>query len=545
MDVRKYLPEALRGVPTPYLVGGVVVTAVVVIFGIRHFTSGMSAQSDQASQTDHVQLATVADLSSQAGPLSVVGTVTSESQATILAQTAGEVVSLPRSIGDRVSAGSIIGSFENSSQRAAVMQAEGAYEAAQAALAKAQGTTATNSGISSQSAATAAINAQSGLSTALKGAYASLDDAIHTKADALFNNPRGTSPKLISFTIPDSQLVVTVQNERATLESVLASAQSAANGDASDTTAATALSGAHSIVSFLDDVITAVNQAVPNQSISAAMIAADQASLAAARAEVVGALSTITSAKSAYDAALAGAQSASNSATGGTESDIAAAQAALKSAQGTLAAAQAALEKTIIRSPISGTIVSLPITRGDYVPAFSQVAIVSNPGALYLDAQVTSDDAKSLAVGNPATIDGSVGGRITFIAPALDPSTGKIEVKVGVVGDNGSLVDGEVVPLSLGRTTTNTTKNASAAITIPIIAVKIAPTGPEVFSVSASSTLEAHPITLGSILGDRVVVTSGLVGDMQLVTDARGLSVGETVVVDTSEAIPATSDVAH
>ena len=97
-------------------------------------------------------------------------------------------------------------------------------------------------------------------------------------------------------------------------------------------------------------------------------------------------------------------------------------------------AAEANLEKTIIRSPISGTIVSLPITQGGFVSSFAQVAQVSNPGALEIDAYVTADDAKTIAVGGKAVISGTVQGVIVSIAPAIDPTTGKILVKVGIVG---------------------------------------------------------------------------------------------------------------
>lgn len=531
MRIHSYRPSFLRGVPAWVFL---VAVTVVAILGVRLALSRPVGSQAQDAQVPHVQVASVSDLSAQAGPLSVVGTVTSASQAKILAQTSGEIVTLSRSIGDYVSAGAVIGSFENSSQRAMVMQAEGAYEAAQAVLSKARGATASNSDITSAQAATAADNASVALSAALKSAYASLDDAVHTKADALFTNPRGSSPTLISFTIPDSQIIIDIQNQRLKLDPILGDANAAAGASASDASAATVLAVAKTVSVFLDTLITGLNQAVPNNYVSASAIAADQASLAAARTEVVAAIASLTSAKGVYDSALSTAQTSSNSATSGTENDIAAAQASVKSAQGALASAQSNFEKTIIRSPIAGTIVSLPIKRGDYVSAFSPVAIVSNPGALYVHAQITSDDAKTLSVGNVATVDGSVRGTISFVAPALDPATGKIEVKVAILGSRGLLTDGSVVSLLLGRNKTTSATAAGSVLTIPIVALKITPAGPTVFSVTASSTLTAHSVVLGSILGDRVVIVSGLMPTVSIVTDARGLSEGERVVLDAS-----------
>lgn len=535
MDYRRYFPASIRRLPWWQHAAGAVVIVFVVVLGVRHMLTSASETADTAqSGIAHVQVATIGDLASQAGPLSVVGSVKSKAQATILAQTSGEITSLSVSIGDRVGAGQVLGQFENASQRAAVTQAQGAYDAAAASLAKLKGTTAVNTGVSSAQAATAAQNAASSLAIALRSTYAALDDAVHTKADTLISNPNSSTPKLLNFTIPDTQLVANIESRRLALNAAFQSAQAAS--DISSTTdveqrAVTMFTAAKQAGLYLEDLITALNQAVPNNYFSASTIAANQATLAAARTELVTAVGALTSARSAYDAALSGAQTASNSASG-TADDIAAAEAALTSAQGTLDAARAALSKTVIRSPISGTIVSLPVTRGDFVSNFAQIAEVSNPGALYVEVQVTADDARTIAAGNAAVIEGSVSGVITSVAPAIDPSTGKILVKVGIVGSQASLTDGEAVTVSLGR---NKTVSAKAAQTsaIPIVAIKVTPAGPVVFTVSASSTLQANAVTLGTILGDKVVV-SGVSADTEIITDARGHSAGETVVVATS-----------
>ena len=47
-----------------------------------------------------------------------------------------------------------------------------------------------------------------------------------------------------------------------------------------------------------------------------------------------------------------------------------------------------------------------------------------------------------------------------------------------------------------------------------------------------ANKLVAKPVALGSILGDRIVVLSGVIPDMQIVVDARGLADGDTVIVN-------------
>lgn len=535
---REYLPARVRHLPAWQHALGAAVVLLALLFGARYFFAG-PALPEAGETLPYVRTARIDALASQGKPLTVVGSVKSKSEATILAQTAGEIVSLTRSIGDRVSAGQVIGQFENAAQRAAVTQAQGAYDAARASLGKVTGTLATNTGIASNQASTAATNAGTSLATSLKSAAASLEDAVRVKADVLFANPTSPMPRLSSYTIPDSQLVIDLETQRASLGTTLDAARLAAESgslDDIDARAGRVLAEARTVQAFLDDAISAMNQAVPNTYFSATTIATNQSSLTGARSAVLAAISSVTAARSAYDAARSGAQTASNAATTGTESDIAAAQASVKTAQGALDAARANLDKTYIRSPISGTIVSLPITRGDFVPAFSQVAVVSNPGALYVEAQVTPEDARTIAVGGSATIAGSVPGTITFVAPALDPLTGKIQVKVGILGDQSSLTDGEATSVALGRIASASTGKKSAAVktlSIPIAAVKITPAGPVVFTVSASSTLVATPVALGAIVGERVVV-SGIPAELEIVTDARGFADGERVVVASS-----------
>lgn len=525
----------IRKQPWYYSWGGAALILIVLLVGGRALLRSETAVS-APDLTTHVKIASVASLTSQStGPLPVTGVVTSLNHASILAQSSGEVVSLSRKIGDYVSAGTVIGSLENSSQRAAVLQAQGAYDAAQAAFTNTSGTGAANSDISAAQAGQALINAQTTVNTSLQSLYAALDDAVHTKADPLFSQPR-INP-VLQLTVNDNQLVITLQNERQQLDfainevNALARKTTRAN---TGTDIAKATANAQLVVAFLNNLVEALNKSLPNQTIDTADISAYQTSISTARTSVSAAISALATAKSAYDSAVAASASASNTAQGGTQSSISIAQANVEQAQGALAAARASLEKTIIRSPISGTIVSLPISRGDYVSNSQRVAEISNPSALEVEVYVTPEDSKSLAVGGVAMIAGSVQGTIVSIAPALDPTTGKILVKVGITGDQSSLTDGETVTVSLARATAAQTKkvNVASAIMIPIVAAKITPDGPVVFTLTASSTLTQIPITLGTILGDKVVVLSGLTPETVIVEDVRGLSNGQQVIVD-------------
>lgn len=489
----------VKSLPKKYSIGSALGFVFLAFVGWHFLSQAVIPPTDTATTTQ-VSIASVGSLSGAAGPLPVTGKVASLSQATVLAQTSGEVVVLNRALGDYVQAGAVIASFENSSQRASVLQAQGALDAAAAALARSTGSTADNSQTTSL--------------VSLQSAYAALDDAVHVRADQLFTNAKTSSAELV-IVVPNSALVATIRNERIALEETLAAARTlSSETSATDVTGNSVAMLAHVQETrlFLDNLIQAVNEATQSQNGLATTLAGYQASLAIARSEVLSAQSSIMGAK-----------------TGNDSNDLAGVRAAVKQAQGALAGAQSLLEKTVVRSPIAGTIVSLPVTQGSYVPAFTTMAIVSNPGALYVDTHVTPDDAKTLVTGDSALIDGSIQGVITFIAPAIDPLTGKIEVKIGIRGDYRSLTDGSIVNVALHRT--SAPLKPSTEVTIPIVAVKMTPNGPVVFSVDATSALLAHTITLGSILGDRIMIKNGLTIDNVIVTDARGLSEGQVVTV--------------
>jgi multidrug efflux pump subunit AcrA (membrane-fusion protein) len=458
---RMNLVSSIRTMRPLYKWGALAVVVIVALLGWHYSTRPVATENATLQEMAHVHIASVASLSSPSGPLPVTGKVTSRSQAIVLAQSSGQIVSLRRTIGDRVQAGAVIAEMEHSSQSAAVIQAQGAYDAAQAALTKASGATVQNSALTSSQAAQSAQNSLGSVSVALEGMYAALDDAVHAKADTLFSNPRSPSP-IFTPTTPDSQLVINIQSERSSLEALLGGAKTLLNNvsaGSADATIDSMVAKARVVNSFLGDVIKASNSAVTNENVSATTLATFQTTVAAARTEVVSAIGSLTSAKAAFDGAQTSSQTAANSASSATGSDIDAAKANLKQAQGALDAARANLEKTIIRSPISGTIVSLPIHQGDFVSAFSQAAQLSNPQALEVDTFVTSDDARTLAVGSTALIDGSTKGVITFIAPAIDPTTNKIEVKIGITTNQDALSDGDTETVSLNRVTSAAKKN--------------------------------------------------------------------------------------
>ena len=226
-------------------------------------------------------------------------------------------------------------------------------------------------------------------------------------------------------------------------------------------------------------------------------------------------------------------------------------------------AAQAAYEKTVIRAPIAGTINYLSIHVGDYVSLNQHVATVAHDNALQVVMYLSQDDRNRLTVGdtlniiaedasgNPTTYQGVV----TTIAPALDPTTQEIEVDVAV-NQGSTLVDGQSVQVELptptpssidatataASTNSQTVASTTADIEVPITAVKLLPNERDVFTVDSTGHLVAHPVTIGNVIGNDIQILTPLDPTLEIVTDARGLSAGDAVMVASTTADANTSD---
>jgi RND family efflux transporter MFP subunit len=481
---------------------------VLIIGGwtLVHFLTPAPADVSLNS-TRTVSLKSVAELASDSAPLEVAGTVSATSQAQIRAEVGGQITAVNYTLGDHVAAGAVIASVENASQRAAVAQAQGAVDAASAGASVSQ---------------TSLASAKSGAVTALLSAYGVTDKTIHTDIDPMFSNPGGATPQF-NVQSSDSQSKVNAENERVSVSAIVTreQTQSANVSASSDLTGElqTTQKELRQVRDFLDTVIKTLNSGIPTNNVSASTIAGYLATANAARSAVVGALSSLSSAQAGIETASKGADTQSGSSA-----------AALTQAQAGLAAARAALEKTIIRAPISGTINSLSLKVGDYLSAGAVAAVVANNGALEVTAYVTDSDSHEIAAGSSATIttdEGTVTGIVTRVAPAIDPATKKVEVRIGITDGAENLVNGQSVTVSIARARKAAT--APQTITLPLSALKVGADAISVFTVDENKKLVAHTVSLGQLLGDRVVIESGVTPDMQLVTDARGLQPGETV----------------
>lgn len=505
---------------------------LIILVGILFFLFSLffnkkKVVEEKVEGVRKVEVVSVSKLRDNEKDFPLTGNVTSRSEATIRSESGGRLTQVYKKLGDYVAAGSIIAQFENSAERASLLQAEGSYEQAKAA----SGIVSLNNkqaGYSLGDAKTQALNT-------ITSTYNQMDDAVRGKTDGAYSSPKLSTIKFLP-SVPDSILISSLEAKRKNLETLLTNReeQNKTLTSASDLISeiATIEKETLSIKAYLDDLFTAYTKAIPDSYTNQTSIDGGKANTQAARQSISSVLSSLSGAR----ASLTSSQTA-NQVAGGQNSEIsgsrATADAQVKQALGSYNAALSRLEKTVIRSPIPGTLNSLSITTGDYVGAFTQVAVVSNNGALEILSSITEDDTKRVVVGSQVLIENTIKGIVTRVAQAIDPTTKKIEVRIAIIDNTISLVNGQAVRISIiapKKTTTTTVR--SGPIVIPLSALKLTPRGANVFRVSASSTLIAIPVKEGAVLGEEIQILEGLKGSEDIVLDARGLKEGQTITLE-------------
>ncbi len=487
------------------------VIAVLLVAGLI-FKLSNGVEEPQSEVFPVVEVATVAELGG-ASSLTLLGTVKSVSEANIETEAAGRVTSVPVSLGATISAGSVIATLENASERAAVLQAEGAYEATLAS--------ASVGDISVDQAQTAVQSAKDTAKNSLQGAYTTVNNTFFTVIDDLYNNP--TSPLPTPLITDDNRSFLA--SERAAFRTILPEWQ-------------------NNVTTLNDSGISAeINNSIANSQRTLVLVDSFLGTLRKKETEtlngvavetiidgLIGARTSLTNSIAALEAAQSSLRSAEDSLEqarlGGTNENNSVANAQIKQALGALRAAQANLAKTIVTSPIAGTVNSLNVSVGDFVGAMAPVAKVANNNALEVTVFVGDSDREAITVGSPVTIDGKYPGVVTHIGAGIDAVTQKTEVKVAT--ETTELTNGATVSVALQTTATDEAETTT--IMLPITAVKFSAENGSVLTVVDEHIVE-HAVEVGQVRGSQVEIINGVTPNMAIIVDTRGLTSGAKVEV--------------
>jgi multidrug efflux pump subunit AcrA (membrane-fusion protein) len=500
---------------------------IIVLPGIGIY---LTIKNDTADLSDApllptVEVKNVSNLSNQSS-VSLIGSVEAVSQAELKSDVGGRVVAVNAKLGDTVPAGKVIVQLENANQRAALLQAEGSYEATLAATAQ--------SDISVNSAESSVTTAENNLSSVksdifdlYRSSYNTVNQIVLQEIDDFYVNPLILQPRVKIDSRTYSNYLI---SERIALRDVLKNWQD-------NLSQTTSLQPTDALINIQSDVIK-VSELL-NVFIELLSRASDEVyftddqidgaltDLIASRASLNSILNDIETKKTSLANAEQNLISAQNSLSqaqiAGSNSDISASDAQIKQALGSLRNAQANLAKTLITTTISGVVNSLDVKIGDFIAPQATLGLVANNNALEVTTYVGETDRNLITLGKTVMIDNKFEGIVTNIAPAINPITKKIEIKISTESDQ--LQNGDSVLITLSNLEQ---ESADTRIMVPITAVKFTQQDGSIFTVE-NNQLVSHPVEIGKIDGSFVEILSGISLTQEIVVDARGKSAGQQV----------------
>ena len=226
------------------------------------------------------------------------------------------------------------------------------------------------------------------------------------------------------------------------------------------------------------------------------------------------------------------------------EADYRAVDAALKSAQAAARAAEnklsllgmdnAAIAKLIdtgqltpryvVRSAIAGQVVERNVTQGSLVSPDKDLMTIADTSLLWLLADVPEARLADVRVGTPARIilaalrDREFSGVISYVAPALDPLTRTLQVRIETKNESGLLKPGMFAQVEIEVATD---KKPQPVLAVPDAAVQTIEGDDVVFvpQQGEEGTFKKVEIKLGPVVGEWRPVIFGLKENDQIVVE--------------------------
>lgn len=185
--------------------------------------------------------------------------------------------------------------------------------------------------------------------------------------------------------------------------------------------------------------------------------------------------------------------------------------------------AEIQLTRYTVRAPISGTVMLRSVDPGQLVDPTMALFTLADLSVLLVETDVDEAYATQIAPGQVAQVQlvGTVAalpGRVSFVAPRVDPGSGGLAVKI--------MLD---APLSapVGLTVTaNVVVDETTALTVPRSALQ----GGAVFLLVGGKA-RLTPVKVIEWPAARLIVTEGLAAGDRVIVDATGLIDGQAVSV--------------
>ncbi len=381
------------------------------------------------------------------------------------------------SIGDHVKVGDVLVTLTNRELQAQLLQAQADADAARAQLAEVKkGTRFEEIQVQEQSVMNAEQSirdAQATLYDTLKSSFTKADYAIRNQSDALFDTSHGIG-EMPRFKVMNqySDLTNQITNERFRLEILLQNWKiqndRLRKNDDLESEATQTESYFYQIQSYLDDVSAIINNVLPQTDLSEATLDGYKLNLSTARTTIDTAISTLSTAHEKWNSSQATLQSAQKTldlkSSGSVPEEIDLYTAKVKSSQARVAQIQAQIDKTIMRAPMDGVIVSQEARSGEVLALSSlkEILVSMMAEGYEIELNVSETDIAKIKIGNPVELrfdafpDQMFQSTVTFVEPGetvvqgvvyykvkidLDPKKIPLEIRSGMSVDTDIITD--------------------------------------------------------------------------------------------------------
>ena len=174
-----------------------------------------------------------------------------------------------------------------------------------------------------------------------------------------------------------------------------------------------------------------------------------------------------------------------------------------------------------VPAPVAGEITERIANPGLVVDTTTKLFTVSDLSTVWIAAAVNERDLAAVRIGTtalvniPAYADEAVQGRVTYVAPSIDPATRTAAVRVETRNPGGRLKLGMFVNLRLGDIVSGT------AVVVPRTSVQTIGDRTVVYVVSPNQqeTFIERDVMLGDRAGEEVQIRSGLRAGEQVVVE--------------------------
>jgi HlyD family secretion protein len=375
------------------------------------------------------------------------GQVVSATDLSLSFQSSGVVRTLNVVEGQKVRAGNVLATLDQTSARASLESARGALTQARANYEKIKaGATEADIAVSQSavdSAEATLENAKQTLINQISKSYNDTYTAVISSTNILFSSPQSNSPQFsISGTVQtNTQAVTAINQERVTINSMLDDWKkkiSSLNESSMDSLTNLSLDNLTLTSNYLSNVLSLLNNYTQVTSGgSQTTVTTYVSAVSSAKTTIDASYTTLTSynqsVKSATYSMAQAEASLKLKKTSARQEDVQIALAQVQSAEGNFNSAQAVLNNTMIIAPASGTITEVKMKLGEQATAMAGVIKLLDVGRLHTEAQVSEADIASVLVGQ--VIDN------TF--DALGPDR-HFQSKVSTVNPASTLVSGVV-----------------------------------------------------------------------------------------------------